>query len=69
LQYESCQAINTGKSIVWRVAWNATGTILATSGEDGALKLWRKNFVGEWTNVQNLPSDMDNKMTYIYTST
>jgi nucleoporin SEH1 len=42
----------TCKSQVWRVAWNATGTILATSGDDGALSLWRKNFNGQWDAVQ-----------------
>jgi len=45
-------AILTCKSQVWRVAWNATGTILATSGDDGALSLWRKNFDGQWDAVQ-----------------
>ena len=47
-------AILTCKSPVWRVAWNATGTILATSGDDGALSLWRKNFDGKWISVQEI---------------
>lgn len=28
-------------SKVWRVCWNVTGTILASSGEDGCVKLWK----------------------------
>ena len=41
-------------SPVWRVAWNATGTVLATSSEDGSLNLWRRDFAGQWSNVQRL---------------
>lgn len=42
---------------VWRIAWNATGTILATSSENGNIDLWRKDFEGEWVIVQSTPSD------------
>lgn len=42
-------------SPVWRVAWNATGTVLATSGDDGTMRLWRKSHAGLWQVVQELP--------------
>jgi len=42
------------ESKVWRVAWNATGTVLATSSDDGALDLWRCDFDGKWQKVQSL---------------
>jgi nucleoporin SEH1 len=56
LTYEpgSSQTIQT-TSEVWRVAWNVTGTVLVTTSEDGTLSLWRKDFSGEWINVQDLP--------------
>jgi len=35
-------------SEVWRVEWNITGTILASSGDDGTVRLYRTNFLNEW---------------------
>lgn len=67
LEYVSTQVVeSTTKSNVWRVAWNATGTVLATSAEDGTLSLWRKDFSGAWINVQNLPSGVQQKMMHFY---
>ncbi len=33
---------------VWRAQWNVTGTVLATSGDDGVIKSWQSNFRGKW---------------------
>ena len=30
-------------STVWRISWNITGTILASSGDDGCLRMWKGN--------------------------
>ncbi|CAK9069636.1 Nucleoporin SEH1 (GATOR complex protein SEH1) (Nup107-160 subcomplex subunit seh1), partial [Durusdinium trenchii] len=38
----------TSRSEVWRCEWNVTGTVLATSGDDGHIRLWRKSFNNEW---------------------
>lgn len=33
---------------VWRVLWNATGTILSSAGDDGRVLLWKQNYMREW---------------------
>jgi len=42
---------------VWRVSWNITGTILASSGDDGQIKLWKANYMDNWKCVSTLKSD------------
>ena len=67
LEYVSTQSVeSTTKANVWRVTWNATGTVLATSAEDGTLSLWRRDFAGAWINVQNIPSGVQQKMMHYY---
>jgi hypothetical protein len=53
-------------SEIWRVAWNITGTVLITSAEDGSLACWRKDFSGEWVNVQNLPFPANENSDVMY---
>ena len=44
-------------STVWRVCWNVTGTILATSGDDGQVRLWKANYLDDWKCVAVLRGD------------
>ncbi len=44
-------------STVWRVCWNVTGTILASSGDDGRVRLWKSNYMDNWKCVATLRSD------------
>jgi len=39
---------------VWRVEWNATGTILASSGDDGILRFWKSNFLDQWKKMMEV---------------
>ncbi|XP_015512030.1 nucleoporin SEH1-A isoform X1 [Neodiprion pinetum] len=42
---------------VWRVCWNIMGTILASSGDDGCVRLWKDNYVNNWKCVAVLKGD------------
>lgn len=50
----SCAATLNQKTEVWRCEWNVTGTVLATSGDDGTVRLWRMNFKSQWTCVTEI---------------
>ena len=39
---------------VWRVEWNVTGTVLATSADDGVLRLRRRALTGAWDVVSTV---------------
>lgn len=44
-------------SQVWRVSWNITGTILASSGDDGCVRLWKANYLDNWKCISVLKGD------------
>jgi len=41
---ETAAQFNDHFCTVWRVAWNITGTVLASSGDDGCVRLWKCEF-------------------------
>jgi len=42
---------------VWRVEWNITGAILASSGDDGCIRLWKANYLDNWKCIAQLKGD------------
>ncbi|KAL1419884.1 hypothetical protein MTO96_004639 [Rhipicephalus appendiculatus] len=44
-------------SQAWRVSWNIIGTILASSGDDGCVRLWKANYMGIWKCIATLQGD------------
>jgi protein transport protein SEC13 len=40
--------------VVWRVSWSITGNILAVSGDDNKVTLWKESLDGEWKCIQDL---------------
>ncbi|KAL7059916.1 hypothetical protein AAHC03_013509 [Spirometra sp. Aus1] len=42
---------NQHRGRVWRVSWNITGSLLASAGDDGTVRLWRSNFLNVWHPV------------------
>ena len=42
---------------VWRVNWNLTGTILASSGDDSRIRLWKQDMNREWKALSTLTDD------------
>eukprot|EP00667_Euglena_gracilis_P015295 EG_transcript_15911 len=40
------------KKEIWKVQWNVTGTTLASSGDDGIIRLWKRNLAGDWESTE-----------------
>ena len=43
------QVLDDHKAEVWSVEWNMTGTMLASTGDDGKAKVWKYAAGGRWT--------------------
>jgi WD40 repeat protein len=43
VQVQEVAKLEDHKAEVWRVEWNLTGTVLASSGDDGSVRLWKAN--------------------------
>lgn len=48
--------LNDHRQEVWRVSWNATGTILSSAGDDGKVRLWKCTYMNEWQCMSEINS-------------
>lgn len=56
----SSTILHTFDDVIWNVSWSLTGNILAVSGGDNKVSLWRENNEGQWSVISedtNGPSD------------
>lgn len=42
------------ETAVWRVSWSLSGNVLAVSGADNKVSLWKENLRGEWECVKSI---------------
>lgn len=48
-QIEIMTKYDAHRAEVWRLSWNVLGTCIASSGEDGTVRVFKKNFKGKFT--------------------
>ncbi|KAL9116345.1 MAG: hypothetical protein Q9187_007133 [Circinaria calcarea] len=46
-----CKTLNFD-AVLWRVSWSLSGNVLAVSGGDNKVSLWKENLKGEWDCVK-----------------
>lgn len=42
------------EAVTWRVSWSGSGNVLAVSGGDNKVSLWKENLRGEWECVREI---------------
>ena len=42
------------EAVLWRVSWSLSGNVLAVSGGDNKVTLWKENLAGEWECVKTI---------------
>ncbi|XP_077980980.1 protein SEC13 homolog [Glandiceps talaboti] len=46
--------LNKFNDVVWHVSWSVTGNILAVSGGDNKVSLWKESLEGQWVCVSDV---------------
>jgi hypothetical protein len=39
---------------MWKVSWNVLGTCFCSSGDDGNIRIWKKNIKNKFTQIAEL---------------
>lgn len=56
-KWDAVKCLDDFQDVVWHVSWSITGNILATSGGDSKVTLYKETFSGDWTCI----SEINNK--------
>lgn len=54
LDIQNAGTFNDHRCAVWRVTWNVTGTMLASTGDDGWVRLWKSEYLIEFNRSNRL---------------
>jgi len=46
---EKMSVLELHQAEVWRVCWNILGTCLSSSGDDGCVRVWKKNIKNKFS--------------------
>ncbi len=50
----SYKVLHTFEDVVWHVSWSVMGNILAVSGGDNKVSLWKENLDGQWSCISDM---------------
>ena len=56
----SSKILNSFDDVVWHVSWSVMGNILAVSGGDNRVSLWKENANGEWICMNDVQTNKTN---------
>lgn len=48
------RVLHTFEDVVWHVSWSVTGNILAVSGGDNKVSLWKETVEGQWVCISDV---------------
>ena len=47
------KVLNTFDDVVWHLSWSVSGNMLAVSGGDNKITLWKENLEGQWICISD----------------
>ncbi|XP_013409343.1 protein SEC13 homolog, partial [Lingula anatina] len=50
----SSKTLHKFNDVIWHVSWSITGNILAVSGGDNKVSLWKESLEGQWACISDV---------------
>ena len=50
------KTLDTFDDVVWHVSWSVSGNMLAVSGGDNKVSLWKQSIEGQWNCISDVSS-------------